>query len=167
MSTELPSERPKPGSLQRLFFKSVPPLYRGPLAWLFRWRCIMLLTATGRKTGKPRTTAVSFMPRNGNIIIFSGWGKRSNWYQNVRANPNVTVQVGRERMRATAHFIEDPERRRQLMLQMRDRSTKCGPPQGMRQVLAIIELFDYQDEIRRAVEHSDHLPVVELVPVEI
>src|SRR5712692_11128715 len=114
----------------------VPSLvYRGPLAELMRSRCVLVLTTRGRKTGLPRTGAVSFMPLEDHFVVFSGWGVGSNWFRNIRANPEVMVTVGRRKMRATAQVVEDPERRRQLMLEMQARSPGCGPPPLMRPLL--------------------------------
>src|SRR5213593_473977 len=86
--------RPAP-PLQRLLLKSTPFVYHGPLADLLASRCVMLITTRGRKTGHRRTTAVSFMPLDDHLVVFSGWGRTSNWYRNVRANAEVEVQVGR------------------------------------------------------------------------
>jgi deazaflavin-dependent oxidoreductase (nitroreductase family) len=166
MSSEPTFTRRPATGLQLAFLKATPALYRGPLAELLRWRCVMLLTTIGRKSGQPRTTAVSFMPLDGRYIVFSGWGVSSNWYRNVRANPEVTIQVGRKKMRATARLIEDPEQRRALMLRMRDRSRHCGPPRGTRWLLKATKLFDYEADIRMAVEQGDALPVIEIVPHE-
>jgi deazaflavin-dependent oxidoreductase (nitroreductase family) len=143
----------------------VPSLiYRGPLAELMRSRCVLLLTTRGRKTGLPRTGAVSFMPLDDHFVVFSGWGVGSNWFRNIRANPEVTVTVGRRKLRATARVVEDPERRRQLMLQMRARSSGCGPPRPMRPLLKLTRIFDYQGEIDMAVAAGGTFPVVEIFP---
>gem|GEM_PF-462343 len=165
MTTHEPTfSRKPPTGVLRFFLKLLPRLYRGPLAELFRWRCVMLLTTTGRKSGLPRTGGVSFMPLGDRYVIFSGWGVRSNWYQNLRANPEVIIQVGRRRMRATARLVEDPERRRDLMLMMQQRSAHCGPPRFMRPLLRLTRTFDYDAEIRMAVEQAGNLPVIELFP---
>ena len=58
------------------------------------------------------------MPVDDHFVVFSGWGVSSDWLRNIRANPDVFVQVGRRRMRATAQLVEDPERRRELMRRM-------------------------------------------------
>lgn len=152
--------------LQRLFLRGPVVMYRGPLAELFRWRCVMLLTTTGCKTGKPRTTGVSFMPDGERYIIFSGWGVSSNWYRNVRANPRVTIRIGRRTMAADARLVEDPDERVALMRRMRDRSGSCGPPRLMRPLLRLSGLFDYDAEIRMAIEAGADIPVIALVPVE-
>jgi len=124
----------------------------------------MLLTTMGRRTGRPRTTAISFMPLGDRLVVFSGWGTSSNWYRNVRANPSVTVRVGRRQFRGTAEVVPDPERRRRLMLEMQKRSTFCGPPAFTRGILKALRLFDYEGEISLAVAQGGDLPVLEISP---
>jgi deazaflavin-dependent oxidoreductase (nitroreductase family) len=123
----------------------------------------MLLTTVGRRSGLPRTTAISFMPVGSGFVVFSGWGVTSNWYRNVLANPAVEVQVGRRRFRATATLVDDPERRRALMLQMANRSSGCGPPVFVRPLIK--PLLDYDAEIRMALEQGADLPVLEITPL--
>jgi deazaflavin-dependent oxidoreductase (nitroreductase family) len=156
--------RPPVSRPLRLFFKLPVLLYRGWLAELFRWRCVLLVTTTGRKTGRPHTTGLSFLPLNEHYVVFAGWGARSDWYQNALASPAVMLQVGRRRLQATAQPVRDPARRRALMLQMQARSHRCGPPRLLRRLLRLVRLFDYDGEIARAVEQAEALPVVELIP---
>jgi deazaflavin-dependent oxidoreductase (nitroreductase family) len=139
-------------------------LYYGPIADLLRSRCVMLLTTLGRRSGRSRTGGVSFMPLDDHYVVFSGWGVTSNWYRNIQANPEVSIKVGREQMRARAHVVEDPRRRQALMLQMQARSGSCGPPRPLRPLLKLTGVFDYQGEIDMAVAAGGTLPVVELVP---
>lgn len=153
------------GRLQRMFLRGPVFMYRGPIAEVLRWRCVMLLTSIGRKTGQPRTTGVSFMPDGDRFIIFSGWGTSSNWYRNVRANPRVTIKVGRRTMTADARLIADPDQRIALMRRMRDRSRSCGPPKLVRPIMRLSRLFDYDAEIRMAIDQGADIPVLELVPV--
>jgi deazaflavin-dependent oxidoreductase (nitroreductase family) len=148
----------------RALLKVPPLIYYGPLAELMRARCVLVLTTRGRRSGVPRTGAVSFMPLEDHFVVFSGWGIGSNWYRNIRANPDVTIKVGRRRLRATARVVEDPERRRALMHQMQARSGGCGPPKPMRPLLKLTGVFDYQGEIDMAVRAGTTLPVVEIFP---
>jgi deazaflavin-dependent oxidoreductase (nitroreductase family) len=163
-SSEPSFRRRRANPLLRAMLKVPALVYVGPLADLMRSRCILLLTTRGRKTGQPRTGAVSFMPVGDHFVVFSGWGVGSNWFQNIRANPEVRVKVGRRRLRATARVVEDPERRRELMRQMQVRSAGCGPPQSMRPVLKLTHVFDYQAEIDMAIAAGGSLPVVEIFP---
>jgi deazaflavin-dependent oxidoreductase (nitroreductase family) len=156
--------RARPGWLGRLFFRLPVLLYHGWLADLFYWRCVMLVTTTGRRSGRPRTTGVSCLPVADGVVAFAGWGVRADWYRNLRTNPAVVLRLGRRRVRATAQVVMDPERRQALMLRMREQSAQCGPPRWMRPLLRLLGLFDYDREIALAVEHARELPVVEFIP---
>ena len=149
----------------RFFLKAPVLLYWGPIAELLRSRCVMLLTTRGRRTGHLRTGPVSFMPVDNHFVVFSGWGVNSNWYQNVRANPEVTITVGRRRMQALARLVEDPNRRRELMLRQQKRSGGCGPPKPVRPLFKFLRIFDYDGEISMAVKAGGNLPVVDITPV--
>jgi deazaflavin-dependent oxidoreductase (nitroreductase family) len=156
--------RRRASPLLRLLLKAPVFMYRGPIADLLRSRCVLLLTTRGRRSGLPRTGPVSFMPVDDHFVVFSGWGVTSNWYQNLRANPEVTITVGRRRMRALARLVEDPDRRHELMLRMQARSGGCGPPKPARPVLKALKMFDYQGEIDMAVAAGGNLPVIEIIP---
>jgi deazaflavin-dependent oxidoreductase (nitroreductase family) len=157
-------DRGRPNWWQRLMFKAPIALYRDGPAELMRSRCVMLLTTTGRRSGQPRTTGISFMPLDGHFIVFSGWGVRSDWYQNLLAGPEVTIKVGRRTVQATAVPVADPVRREALMRAMEARSGQCGPPGPMRWVLGRLGIFDYEGDIRLARAQGPDLPVIELIP---
>jgi deazaflavin-dependent oxidoreductase (nitroreductase family) len=67
---------------------------------------ILLLTTTGRKTGKARTVPVLyFLDDNGNPVVTAsnaGLPKNPAWFENLRVNPRVTYQIGAERKIARA-----------------------------------------------------------------
>lgn len=68
----------------------------------------LLLTTTGRKTGKKRVSALTYATvPTGYAVVASNGGARTNpgWLHNVTANPGVTVQIGRETFPATAHVL--------------------------------------------------------------
>ena len=158
-------DRGRPSRLQRAFFRGPVRLYRGPVASLLGSRCVLMLTTTGRKSGAPRTAGVSFMREGENYVVFAGWGVRSNWYQNLLANPAVSVRVGSRQFAARAVPVADPERRKALMSRMQAESGRCGPPAPVRSILRATRAFDYDAELRLAVQQAGELPVVELVPV--
>jgi deazaflavin-dependent oxidoreductase (nitroreductase family) len=78
-------------------------------------RNLLLLTTKGAKTGKEHVNPVAFT-RDGDrlIVIASKGGAPTNpdWYYNLLANREVTVEVGRERYKARATVTEEPERTR-------------------------------------------------------
>jgi len=57
---------------------------------------ICLLSHTGRKTGRVRTTPLLFLPDGERVVVVASQGGLPDdpqWYRNVCANPDVTVQV--------------------------------------------------------------------------
>ncbi len=75
----------------------------------------VLLTTTGRKSGKPRTTPLLALPDGDDLIVVASYGGNDlhpQWYLNLRAHPEVEVQVGRERRRMRAQRVSDEEKAR-------------------------------------------------------
>src|SRR4026208_2391791 len=66
---------------------------------------LLLLTHTGAKTGKQRTNPLAYF-RDGDryIVVASKGGAPTNpdWYYNLLANPQATIEVGGERLEVTA-----------------------------------------------------------------
>jgi deazaflavin-dependent oxidoreductase (nitroreductase family) len=81
----------------------------------FTGRSLLLLTTTGAKTGDERTHPLAYS-RDGArfVIVASKGGAPSNpaWYHNLRAHPDVTVELGPEKFRARATVADEAERRR-------------------------------------------------------
>jgi deazaflavin-dependent oxidoreductase (nitroreductase family) len=93
------------------FFYKAPLIhYRlglGPLLRrLFR---MLVLTTRGRKSGHPRHTMLEHAWHNGHAYIAPGWGEKTLWYQNILADPQVTVQRGRPSYGAVAVRVIDNE----------------------------------------------------------
>ena len=155
--------RHRPRGLIRFLFRLPVYLYRGPIASLLAWRCVVVLTTIGRKTGLPRRTAVSAMRLDDRFIVFAGFaGIQADWYRNILANPEVIVRHGHRCWRATARVVLDPAERRALMERLATYSRRCGPPVPTRPLLRLLRIFDYDAEIAFAVQHAEELPVIEL-----
>jgi deazaflavin-dependent oxidoreductase (nitroreductase family) len=76
---------------------------------------VLLLTTTGRKSGRPRTTPLTYFQDGDNkVLVGSNGGNDQHpaWYLNLRANPDAEVQIGRERKRVRAELASDEERAR-------------------------------------------------------
>jgi F420H(2)-dependent quinone reductase len=87
----------------------------GRLGAKLLWFPAALLTTTGRKSGRPRTTATLYLRDGERIILPATFGGRDHdpaWYLNVTAHPQVHVQVGAERLALTARDATDDERER-------------------------------------------------------
>ena len=58
---------------------------------------VLLLTTTGRRSGKRRTVPLLFVPDGEAFVVVASLGGHDAhpaWYLNLRANPAATVQVG-------------------------------------------------------------------------
>jgi deazaflavin-dependent oxidoreductase (nitroreductase family) len=69
----------------------------------------LLLRTTGRKSGATRTNALVYaLDGDDYLVVPSNGGAPKNpaWLHNVRANPEVEIQIGRERQPATARVVE-------------------------------------------------------------
>ena len=83
-----------------------PPLDAVPL---------LVLTTTGAKSGQPRATPMSYTTAGERIVVVAAAGGAPNhpdWYHNLVANPEVTVEVGGETFRARATVVSELERSR-------------------------------------------------------
>jgi deazaflavin-dependent oxidoreductase (nitroreductase family) len=87
-------------------FKTLYALGLGPLVG----RLVLLLTTTGRKSGLPRATALQYEEVNGAIYLGSSRGSRADWFQNLVANPNVSIRVKSRRFSGKAEAVTDPVR---------------------------------------------------------
>jgi deazaflavin-dependent oxidoreductase (nitroreductase family) len=68
----------------------------------------LLLRTTGRRTGRTRTAALIYAPDRRDFVLVasnSGADRPPGWLLNVDANPDVEVQVGRQRIPARARVV--------------------------------------------------------------
>jgi F420H(2)-dependent quinone reductase len=75
---------------------------------------ILLLTTTGRRTGKQRTTPLLYLADGDRLVLVASKGgddRSPVWYRNLEANPEVKVQAGPHvrRMRAATASGADRE----------------------------------------------------------
>ena len=78
-------------------------------------RPLLLLTTTGAKTGQSRTTPMTYVRDGDRLLVIAsnaGAPKHPDWYRNLVAHPDVTVEVGAETFAARAVVLEGPERER-------------------------------------------------------
>lgn len=70
---------------------------------------ILLLTTRGRKSGLERTVPLPYFVAGDQYILMASNGgndKHPAWFHNLKANPDVALQVGRKKLRATASTAE-------------------------------------------------------------
>ncbi len=81
----------------------------------YRGMPLLILTTTGAKSGQPREIPLCYVKDgDGYVLIASKGGHPSHpdWYHNLVAHPEVTLEVGAEKFAAIATFPQGEERRR-------------------------------------------------------
>jgi deazaflavin-dependent oxidoreductase (nitroreductase family) len=82
------------------------------------WRrgtTILILTTKGRVSGKERETPLIFREHDGRYLVVASNGGNADhpsWFKNLRANPDVMVQVKGDRFAARASAADSDERSR-------------------------------------------------------
>lgn len=77
------------------------------------------ITTTGRKSGKPHTRPIWYVVDDGRVLVQSGKDGKTDWYQNLKKTPAVTLKADRYTFRAHGRLLTDPkdvERARSLFL---------------------------------------------------
>jgi F420H(2)-dependent quinone reductase len=94
--------------------------------WLYRLRQgrgvdrmrgapVLLVTTTGRKSGRPHTVAAAYVRDAEDLIVIGSAGglpQHPAWALNLRDRPRAEVQVRGERFRATSEWLAGEERER-------------------------------------------------------
>jgi len=76
---------------------------------------ICLLTTTGRKSGQPRTVPLCFLQEGEDVVLVASQGgvpTNPQWYFNVKANPDVQIEIGRRASGYKARAAQSDERAR-------------------------------------------------------
>lgn len=69
----------------------------------------LLLRTTGRRSGATRTNGLVYARHGDEYLVVASNGGADRppaWLHNVRAKPEVEIQIGRERHRAVARIVE-------------------------------------------------------------
>jgi deazaflavin-dependent oxidoreductase (nitroreductase family) len=68
----------------------------------------LLLNHIGRKSGQVRQAVLEidrYDPETNTYIVASGFGRKSDWYRNLQKTPDVTIQLGRKKLKARAELL--------------------------------------------------------------
>jgi deazaflavin-dependent oxidoreductase (nitroreductase family) len=107
----------------------------------------MLLTTVGRISGKKRYSMVDVLVHDKDAdtyFIEVGFGKNSDWYRNILANPVFDAQVGRRKFHATAEELPR-ERTADVMVDFVRRR-----PEYAKSVMKMVGItFTTEEELRK------------------
>ena len=98
---------------------------------------VLLLTTTGRRTKKQRTTPLLYLADGDRLVVVASYGgapQHPAWFLNLEATPDVEAQVRRDRRRVRARVATAEEREALLAAPRRD--------------LSLLRLLSAQDEPR-------------------
>lgn len=87
----------------------------GRVGGMFEGMPLLLLHHTGAKSGKSRINPLAYQDDNGRYVVFASKGgapANPAWYHNLKARPNVTIEVGTDTIDVTAEEAIGEERER-------------------------------------------------------
>ena len=74
---------------------------------------MLLLTTTGRRTGRDHTVPLLYLQDGQNVVVIASWGGRDyppDWYVNLVGEARVGVQLEGDRWSGMAAAMTEPER---------------------------------------------------------
>jgi deazaflavin-dependent oxidoreductase (nitroreductase family) len=110
--------------------------------WFEGW-AMLILTSTGAKSGRPRESPLAYSKDGDRWIIVGSKGGRPthpDWYFNLKANPEATIEVGTERIPVTATEATGAERDRLFAKAAADRPQFLEYQQKTERILPVFVL---------------------------
>ena len=93
----------------------------GRVGGMFEGMPLLLLHHTGAKSGKSRINPLAYQSDGGRYVIFAskaGAPTNPDWYYNLKAQPNVKIEVGTDTIDAVASEASGEERERLYQTQV-------------------------------------------------
>jgi deazaflavin-dependent oxidoreductase (nitroreductase family) len=149
-----------PSGLLRIVFRFPILLYRLNLGWLLGERAL-LLEHRGRKSGLIRKAVIEVVDHDmqkDSYIVTAAWGKQADWYKNIQAEPNVTIEVGTKRFAALARTLSAEEAAQHL------NAYATKHPFAFRQLGAYLFGLKTHDTAQIIKSLSEAFPLVEFIP---
>lgn len=105
---------------------------------------VLLLTTSGARTGATRVVPLEYFRVDGRLVVLGTYGgapRHPAWVHNLRAHPNVTVEVGQRSFTAVAHEMTgaDADRTYQAIAARSARVARYPTPRRRIPVFALHE----------------------------
>jgi deazaflavin-dependent oxidoreductase (nitroreductase family) len=87
----------------------------GKVGGMFQGAPILLLNHIGARTGRARVNPVMYLKDGNRYLIFASKGGAPNnphWYHNLKAHPDMEIEVGDDRIKVRAEEVKGKERDR-------------------------------------------------------
>lgn len=151
------------GPVLRVVLKAPRVLYRHRLGWLLGRR-FLLLNHVGRHSGRRYQTVLEVIrlePSTGETVVMSGFGDRSDWYQNVIAAGRAEVTIGRQTSSVAAAVVGEEEAAA-VVAEYERRNPFLRPV--VRRVLSQLAGFSYDGTADSRLSLVRKLPLVKFTP---
>ena len=117
----------------------------GRVGGQFKGAPLLLLHHKGAKTGRTRINPVMYMKDGDRYLVFAskgGYDHNPDWYHNLKAHPEIEIEVGDEKIMVKAQEVKGAERDRLYA----------------KQASLYPQFADYQSKTKRVI------PVIALAP---
>jgi deazaflavin-dependent oxidoreductase (nitroreductase family) len=87
----------------------------GRVGGIFEGSPLLLLHHTGARTGRSRVNPLAYQSDNGRYVVFAskaGAPTNPDWYHNLKAHPEATIEVGTDTIDVLANEATGEERER-------------------------------------------------------
>ena len=115
----------------------------GKAGGMFEGMPLLLLHHVGAKSGTEYVTPLVYLPDDGRYLIFAskaGAPAHPGWFHNLKAQPNVAIEVGNDRFDALAEEIVGDERDRLYAIQEEKQPQFAGYAQKTDRTIPVIAL---------------------------
>ena len=115
----------------------------GKVGGYFKGAPLLLIHTKGARTGKPRVKPVMYLNDRERYVVFASNGgapKNPDWYHNLKAHPDVQIEVGDDTIEVQAEELYGDEHDRLFGLQV-SRYPRFGEYQrGTKRIIPVIAL---------------------------
>ncbi|RPJ26181.1 MAG: nitroreductase family deazaflavin-dependent oxidoreductase [Chloroflexi bacterium] len=73
-------------------------------------KIVLLLTTTGRRSGKKRVTPLQYEEIDGSYYLGAARGLKADWVRNIQSCPQVEIHVGAKHFCGSAEVVNDPSK---------------------------------------------------------
>lgn len=115
----------------------------GEVGGMFEGAPMLLLHHVGAKSGEQRISPVMYLADDGRYVVFAskaGAPTNPGWYHNLKAHPDVSIEVGAETIRARAEEVTGAERDRLYGIQAANHPNFAKYEQQTSRVIPVIVL---------------------------